>query len=100
MALTTADLFKFAPTVTALSPNAGGVTGGTSVIVTGTGFATGTTGTKFLFGTTRTTSVNCASSTECTVLSPAHAAGTVDVVAIVNKVSSLKQPPADSFTYS
>jgi hypothetical protein len=34
------------------------------------------------------------------VLSPANAAGTVEVVAIVNKVPSLKQPPGDNFTYS
>jgi alpha-tubulin suppressor-like RCC1 family protein len=99
-AATTADLYKFAPTVTAVTPNAGPVAGGTSVIVTGTGFAPGTTGTKFGFGATRSTSVNCASSTECTVLSPAHGAGTVEVVATVNKVASLREAPADNFTYS
>jgi alpha-tubulin suppressor-like RCC1 family protein len=99
-AATSADLFKFTPTVSAVAPNAGPVAGGTSVTVTGTGFATGTTGTRFNFGTTKATSVNCPSSTECTMLAPAHAAGTVDVTAIVSKVSSLKQPPGDSFTYS
>ncbi|MCW3029676.1 MAG: hemicentin-2-like [Solirubrobacterales bacterium] len=99
-AATSADLFKFAATITGVTPNTGAVAGGTSVIVTGTGFTPGTTGTKFLFGTTRSTSVNCTSSTECTVLSPAHAAATVEVVAIVNKVTSLRQPPADNFTYS
>jgi alpha-tubulin suppressor-like RCC1 family protein/formiminotetrahydrofolate cyclodeaminase len=97
---TPADEYKFAPTVTSVSPNAGPVAGGTTVVVIGTGFIPGTTGTKFLFGSARSKSVSCASSTECTVLSPANAAGTVEVVAIVNKVPSLKQPPGDNFTYS
>jgi alpha-tubulin suppressor-like RCC1 family protein len=95
-----ADVYKFLPTVTGVSPNAGPVAGGTSVTVTGSGFAPGSTGTKFTFGSTRSTSVSCASSTECTVLAPAHEAGTVDVVASVNKVSSLKAPPGDAFSYS
>jgi hypothetical protein len=99
-ASTSADSFKFAPTVTAVSPNTGPVAGGTSVTVTGAGFAPGTTETKFSFGTTKAKSVSCASSTECTMLAPAHAAGTVEVLATVNKVSSLKQPPGDNFTYS
>jgi alpha-tubulin suppressor-like RCC1 family protein len=99
-AAVSADVYKFAPTVTAVSPNGGPVAGGLSVTVTGTGFAPGTTGTKFTFGSTKATSVSCASSTECTLLSPAHAAGTVEVSAIVNKVSSLKEPPGDDFTYS
>ena len=68
--------------------------------VTGAGFAPGTTATKFNFGSTKATSVSCASSTECTMLAPAHAAGTVEVTAIVAKVTSLKQPPGDNFTYS
>jgi alpha-tubulin suppressor-like RCC1 family protein len=94
------DVYKFAPTVTGVIPNGGPVAGGTSVIVKGTGFVPGTSGTKFSFGSTKSTSVSCASSTECTVLTPAHEAGTVEVVAIVNKVSSLKEPSGDDFTYS
>jgi hypothetical protein len=70
------------------------------VTVTGAGFAPGTSATKFNFGTTKATSVSCASSTACTMVAPAHEAGTIDVTAIVNKVSSLKEPPGDSFTYS
>jgi hypothetical protein len=99
-AATSANVFKFAPSVTAVAPNAGPVAGGTSVTVTGSGFAPGTTGTKFNFGTTKATSVSCSSSTECSMLAPAHAAGTVEVIANVNKVPSPKQPPGDSFTYS
>jgi hypothetical protein len=55
--------------------------------------------TKFKFGSALGTSVNCVSSTECTVVSPARAAGKVDVKATVNKVSSPKTA-ADQYTYS
>jgi alpha-tubulin suppressor-like RCC1 family protein len=98
-AISKVDRFKFLPTVTGLSPNTGSTAGGTSVTVTGAGFALGTTATKFKFGKTKATSVNCTSSTECSVVAPAHAAGTVDVRATVNKVTSAKTP-ADQFTYN
>jgi hypothetical protein len=94
----TADHFKVIPTVTGVSPNNGPQTGGTSVTVTGTGFALGA-GTKFKFGT-NAKSVNCTSTTTCTVISPPHAAGTVDVRAIVNKVQSANNRPGDQFTYN
>jgi hypothetical protein len=71
-----------------------------TVTVTGTGFAPGETATMFKFGTATGTSVNCASTTECTVVSPAHAAGKVDVRATVNGQSSPKHAPADQYTYS
>jgi hypothetical protein len=82
-----------------VSPNNGPVAGGTSVTVTGTGFAPGTTATSFKFAATPGTSVNCASSTQCTVVSPARKAGTVDVRATVSALTSPKAP-ADLFTYS
>jgi len=94
------DKFRFTPTVTGLSRNTGPTAGGTTMTVTGTGFALGTTATIFKFGTATGTSVNCASTTECTVVSPAHAAGHVDVKATVNKVTSPKNAPADQFRYS
>jgi alpha-tubulin suppressor-like RCC1 family protein len=97
---TTADVYKFAPLITSLSPNVGSTAGGYSVTVTGVGFAPGTTGTKFKFGTTTAKSVTCASSTECTVIAPAHEAATVEVKALVNKVTSLKNPTGDDFSYS
>jgi hypothetical protein len=34
------------------------------------------------------------------VSAPAHEAGTVEVRATVNKLSSGKEPPGDQFTYS
>jgi alpha-tubulin suppressor-like RCC1 family protein len=99
-AISAADRFKFVPTVTNLSPNTGSTAGGTSVTVSGAGFALGTTATKFRFGKTMATAVNCASTTACTVVAPGHQAATVDVKATVNKVSSTKSRPADQFTYN
>jgi alpha-tubulin suppressor-like RCC1 family protein len=94
--------FKFEhPTVTALSPNTGPKAGGTTVTVTGSGFALGTTGTTFKFGALLSPSVDCTSTTQCTVVSPARkSAGTVDVKATVGKPSSPKSAPADQFTYN
>jgi hypothetical protein len=94
------DRFKFMPTVTNVSPNAGPVAGGTIVTISGSGFAVGTTGTKVKFGTVSATGVSCSSSTTCTATAPAHAAGVIDVKVIVNKVPSAKNAPADRFTYS
>jgi hypothetical protein len=99
-ARSTKDRFKFLPTVTGVSPNSGPTAGGTSATVTGTGFVPGTGKTIFRFGTPKATSVSCTSTTTCTVISPAHAAGTVDVKAIVNKMASPKNAPADQFTYN
>lgn len=94
------DHFKFLPTITSLSPNEGSTAGGTSVTVIGAGFALGKTATAFKFGSTKATSVNCNSTTECTVVAPAHPAGGVDVVATASKLTSAKNAPADQFTYS
>jgi alpha-tubulin suppressor-like RCC1 family protein len=98
-ATSAADRFKFTPTVTGVSPGAGAKAGGTSVTVTGAGFAVGTTETTFKFGATRALSIECVSSTECTMVAPKHTAGTVDVIATVNKLNSAKNPPGDEFTY-
>lgn len=99
-AISTKDRFSFLPTVTGLSPTSGTSAGGTGVTVTGTGFALGKVATVLKFGTKKGTAVDCTSSTTCTVVSPAHEVGTVDVKATVNKVSSAKNAPADQFTYT
>jgi len=94
------DRFRYFPTVTGVSPNAGSTAGGTKVTVSGHGFALGTSATTFKFGATKASGVDCTSATSCTVTAPKHEAGTVDVVATVAKMSSPKSPPGDSFTYS
>jgi hypothetical protein len=99
-AISSKDRFSYLPTVTGISPNSGSTAGGMSLTVTGTGFALGKTATVFKFGTAKATSVECTSTTECTVVSPAHAAGIVDVKATVNKATSATSRPADQFTYS
>lgn len=95
-----ADHFTFAaPTVTALSPTSGPKAGGTTVTITGTGFALGAK-TTFKFGSVLASSVNCSSITSCTAVAPAATkVGKVDVVATVAGKSSKKNPPADQFTY-
>jgi hypothetical protein len=103
-AISSADRFKFFPTVSKVFPKEGPTSGGTSVTVTGTGFVKGAT--TVAFGTTAATSVSCSSwnpalpktETTCSVLAPAHEAGKVHVTATVNNVSSPKVS-ADQFTY-
>jgi len=99
-AITSADQYKFGPpTITSLSPTGGPKAGGTSVTVTGSGFAPGTNATTFKFGVAAAKSVSCASMTTCTIISPAYAAGTVDVRATVAGMKSPKVA-ADQFGYS
>jgi hypothetical protein len=93
------DRFKYLPTVESVAPNSGSTLGGTGVTVTGSGFALGSTATTFMFGKVKAKSVNCTSSTRCTLTTPAQVAGTVDVKATVNKAISPINP-GDHFTYS
>ncbi|MBV9457469.1 MAG: IPT/TIG domain-containing protein, partial [Bradyrhizobium sp.] len=68
-----------APTVTAVSPNAGPAAGGTSVTITGTNFVTGAT--SVTIGGVAAANVAVVSLTQITATTPAHAAGVVNVVA-------------------
>ncbi|HXD54390.1 MAG TPA: IPT/TIG domain-containing protein [Solirubrobacteraceae bacterium] len=87
------------PTVTGVSPATGPDAGGTPVTVTGSGFAVGA-GSAFKFGKIFATSVSCASTTECTMLTPAVAKpGTVDVRATAGGRTS-KPGAADRFTFN
>jgi alpha-tubulin suppressor-like RCC1 family protein len=97
-AITTKDRFKYTPTVESVTPNGGPIAGGTPVTVTGTGFALGSA-TSFKFGKSKATAVSCESTTVCTMKAPAHAAGTVDVTAVVAGATS-PLGEADHFTYS
>jgi|GEM_PF-6242607 len=64
------------PTVTNVNPSSGPVAGGTAVTITGTNFVNGATVT---FGGTAATGVVFQSATSITAVTPAHAAGQVDV---------------------
>jgi len=100
------EVFTFVePTVTSVTPNTGSTAGGTTVTITGTGFGVGTTETVFKFGKTAlASSVDCTSITTCTAVTPAHAAGIVNVrakvVAAPGVTASRSNPPADQFTYN
>jgi hypothetical protein len=85
-----------APTVTSVNPNNGPTAGGTSITITGTNFASGATVTV---GGTGATSVSVTSATSITATTPAHAAGSADVVVTVDRQSSA-MTIADVFTYN
>jgi alpha-tubulin suppressor-like RCC1 family protein len=99
--ISTHDVFKYeAPTIAGLSPSAGPVAGGTTVTVSGSGFAVGTDATAFKFGKLLGASVECAGSSSCVfVTPPAKKAGVAEISAAVGKSKSKKNPPADEFTY-
>lgn len=68
--------YEGTPTVTGVSPSAGGIAGGTTITITGTSFRT-TTG--ITVGGTACTSFAVQSSTQATCVTPARSAGTVSV---------------------
>ncbi|MFA5959427.1 MAG: IPT/TIG domain-containing protein [Tatlockia sp.] len=74
--LTAAIQIQQLSTLTSVSPTSGTASGGTGVTLTGTGL-TGTT--AVTFGGVAATSVNVVNSTTVTAVTPAHAAGIVDV---------------------
>jgi phospholipase C len=98
-AVSLADRFRFGPpTITSVQPSSGPPAGGTSVTVTGSGFALGAGTTTFRFATSLATNAECQTISSCTVTAPAHKAGAVDVKAVVSGQSSPKSA-ADQFTY-
>ncbi|HEV2116610.1 MAG TPA: IPT/TIG domain-containing protein, partial [Terriglobales bacterium] len=84
-----------APTVSSVSPNSGPSTGGTAVTISGTNFAAGAVVT---FGGTPATNVTVVSGTSITATTPAHAAGTVNVV--VTNSDSQSGTLTSGFTYT
>lgn len=91
--------FKYTPVVEAVEPATGPLAGGNTVTVRGAGFAPGTGQTSFKFGHGSSKSVQCESSTVCSVLVPAgKSAGTVDVVASAAKAKG-KPSTGDTYTY-
>ncbi len=94
----TADDFTYigtGPVVSSISPTSGPTTGGTTVTIIGSGF-TGATSVTF-GGTAATFTVN--SSTSITATSPAHSAGTVDVI-VTSPAGTSPNTTADNFTYT
>ncbi len=83
-----------APTITSITPTSGTTAGGTKLTITGTNL-TGTT--KVTIGGTDATGIAVVSATEVTAVSPAHAAGVVDV-ALTTPGGTVTKTGA--FTYS
>jgi hypothetical protein len=89
-------IFSYAPAVNGVSPSTGPLVGGTKVTVTGQALSDTD---KFDFGGALATSVKCANSQRCTMITPAHKPGAVDV-RVESPVG--KSPLAygvDSFTF-
>lgn len=85
------------PTLTSVSPNAGPTAGGTTVIITGTGFSAANPTGAVKFGTTNATySIN--SNTQITATSPANAAGTYDVT-VTTPGGTSATSASDQYTY-
>ena len=83
-----------APTVTSVKPDAGPQGGGTSVTISGSGFASTT---AVRFGSTAATSLTVDSATEITATSPAGT-GTVDVTVEKRRARAKSAPPTTSAT--
>lgn len=84
------------PTVTALSPTTGSITGGETVTLTGTGL-TGLT--AVLFGTVSASSIVVVSDTDATVSAPAGVAGVVDVT-VTTAAGTSPTSGATKYTYA
>lgn len=85
-----------APTVASLSPTAGSIAGGTTVVITGTGFA-GATGVDF--GIHAATSFAINNSTTITATAPAGALGVVNVT-VTNPGGTSPTASGNEFTYA
>ena len=90
------------PTVTSLTPNTGPTSGGTSVVIAGTGFVSGAT---VKFGALSAASVTVNSPTSITAVSPATITpGTVSVIVTTSGGDSTpagaQGTAADDFTYT
>jgi len=86
-----------APSVTGLNPASGTTAGGTSVVITGTGF-TGATAVTFGGAPATGVAINSAG-TQITAVSPAHAAGTNLQVQVITPNGASADVAADNYTY-
>jgi hypothetical protein len=94
--LSAADRFSYAgsPEVTRISPRQGRAAGGTTVVLAGTGFASGS---RVLFGLTPATSITVVSSRKIIAIAPAGS-GLV-AVRVVTASGASREVAADSFGY-
>ncbi len=94
-----ANLFTYAPTVTSLSVNYGSIAGGTSVVITGTGFigTVGALGVKF--GLNNAATYNVTSNTQITATSPAGIANATVNITVTNGGLTSADTTADDFIY-
>jgi acid phosphatase len=84
-----------APLINGVSPNSGPTAGGTTVTISGTGFAEGAT---VKFGNTSATNVNVIGSTTITAVTPARSSGSVNVV--VTNPNGQNANSANGYTYT
>jgi hypothetical protein len=94
--MSSSDHFSYVapPLVSGVNPGAGSIAGGTSVVITGTGFLTATAVT---FGSTAATSFTVNSSTQITVTSPAGT-GTADIT-VTSPYGTSPAAASDFFAY-
>ena len=100
--IVSADRYQYTkPIISTVTPGNGKTTGGTPVTVTGYGFEPGTSGTTFLFGKAPATSVECTTSSLCTMISPAANKGKASKVKVTAKVNGMgsSSAPGAVFTY-
>ena len=97
--ITTADQFTYfypTPSISSVSPNAGGPGGGTSVTITGTGF---TGATLVSFGSTPAASITVNSNNSITATSPAGTATSSVNITVTGPGGTSAITTADTFTY-
>jgi hypothetical protein len=94
-----ADRFTLvsAPSITAIAPRSGPPAGGTTVTITGSNLTSVLGATTISIGGMAVSSASCASSTQCSVVTPAGT-GTVDVAVSAGSQTS-PAVTADKFTY-
>ncbi len=85
------------PTITLISPSSGTILGGTAVTITGTNFVSVSSVT---FGGFVCGSVNVISTTTLTCVTPAHVAGTVEVIVTALTGSNSTAGTANDYTYT
>jgi subtilisin family serine protease len=97
---TPADDFTYvaAPTVSSVSPDFGPTTGGTSVVIKGSGFVDPSGAIAVTFGGVNATGYSVDSSTQITATTPAHPAGTVRVQ-VTTTGGTNSDVAADDYTY-